>query len=243
MPKLFPILVLCLYHISGYAADTQIGLGSEVFAWQEFDSTGTRILTENGQRYRFSYQLIETDEALRQYSLSSIYFGDVNYDGHLLDGTPYTAISGYTGISLEHGWQLQLIKTPTRIYTELGLGVDIWQRQLDKTGALGYTETFSLLFVRWNYGIQYRGFFSKVGLKSPLYIHEYVDLGLSLKPIPQLSSYAELGYRFGQFVLTLYADDYRLGESPSALYNGDGRYYHQPTSTMDTLGLRFSLRY
>jgi len=39
-----------------------------------------------------------------RYAQNRFYFGDVFYDGHLMDGTPYTATTGYFSIGHEQTW-------------------------------------------------------------------------------------------------------------------------------------------
>ncbi|MDH5185217.1 MAG: hypothetical protein OEX12_15145 [Gammaproteobacteria bacterium] len=239
MTRLVVVFSLYLIIVPVSASDSQIEIGSQNFFWNEIDA-GTEILSENGQRTLLTYQIGNTNGAIRRTTRASIYLGDVNYDG-MLNGAPYTTISGYTGFAVEKGWQLRLIDTSVQIYTDLSLGLDIWNRELDKGGNFGYTETYGLLFSRWGYGIHYYGWYAKTGLSFPWFVHEHVNLGLDLLPVPRPSAYTEFGFQDENFGLVFYTEGYRFAESPPAPFNGNN--YVQPASNMSIAGVRIIYRF
>jgi len=117
---------------------------------------------------------------------------------------------------------------------EFVLGLDIWSRTLDKNGSHGYVETYTVIYSRVGLRHLVGGWKSRIGIKYPWLVHEAVGSSLFLAPTPESNLYAEISYQQDRFNIVLYADGYRSAASPPS-----GGYY-QPTSTMDTIGIRFS---
>lgn len=230
MPRLPIVLLLCLLStFSAQAQQPRLVFVIEDFLWQEYDVYGDRILAESGLRYAFVY-LPATNTAIR-YTQNRFYFGEVFYDGHLMDGSPYTATTGYYGFGSEQTW----LSASNGSGAEFVLGLDIWSRILDKNGSLGYAETYTVLYSRAGLRHQGNDWSSRVGIKLPLLVREVVEQSLFLAPSPEPSLYAEIAYQRNRFHIGLYADGYRFAASPPS-----GGYY-QPTSTMNTIGIRFSV--
>lgn len=227
MPRLLIALLLGLLSLSAEARKPMMVFGIEDMLWQEFDVYGERLLSESGRRYVLLYQPVGNTDT--RSSLSRFYLGDVFYDGQLQDGTPYTATTGYIGFNNEQAW----LSRPRGLAGELVLGVDIWSRILDKYGSLGYVETYSVIYSRIGLKHTGRGWNGRAGVKYPLVVNELVNASLLLAPQPEPSLYAELSYVQDRLHFGLYFDSYRFAASPPS-----GGFY-QPTSTMDTVGIRF----
>ena len=226
--------------------------GTESYRWSEYDSVGAWLLTESGQHQYIGYQKIDQDASGITSLYGRFFFGDVFYDGQLMDGTPYTSTTGYSGFNLEQKRQFIGGATPEATHAELGLGLDFWQRLLDKGGTTGYLESYLSFYARagLGYGRADSGWYGSTGIRYPLtvnetaYISPYDDIHLN--PVPRFNLYAELGYAYPAWGWALYYDGYRFERSPQAVAAIDGvpvDLFVQPRSEMDRVGVRFSLRF
>lgn len=227
------ILLLSTISLHAMGREGSFEFGLENYDWKEYDTDGSRLLAEFGQRYVLTYHSAKFTPLVS--NLSRFYFGDVFYDGSLQheDGsrTPYTSTTGYFGFSTESTWK----KMAGDFTSEFSLGLDIWSRTLDKYGPYGYVETYTVFYSRFGIRHTAQQWTGRAGLKLPLLVDESVNGSFSLSPQPEPSFYTEIAYQHRQFQLTLYYDTYRFAASPPS-----GGYY-QPTSTMDSFGILFSL--
>ena len=246
-------LVLLLGFTARVHAFESVAVGVENYHWSEYDSSGATLLTESGPRLIADYQQFSEDsDGFSLFSARS-YFGDVAYDGALLDGTPYSANTGYYGLRIEQSRQFKLASNPLR--ADLGLGAEWWLRILDKGGSAGYAENYLTLYSRAGLamGRLQSGWYGKAGVQYPLMVNETVigvrDLSysydsLQLKPKPSVSLYAEIGYAYPSWAWRLYYGGYRFEASdPVAATSGGlatGNHFYQPHSVMDRIGLSFS---
>lgn len=228
------------------AAPVEIGGGVEQFVWQEYDDGGGKLLKESGPRLFVSLEAQKEVSNRWTYGFRGrLYSGTVEYDGQLMDGTPYTTDTDYDGIAISADFTGRFIGTDGRysnLGLRLGIGGEAWRRHL--LGAAGYTEEY--VAVIGKLGLAYlpeQGWFGEAGAKYPFSVNEDVDIydDVSLSPQGAFSLYASVGYNFNQrWVVKGYYDSYRLKASdPKPLYDAGvlvGDVY-QPESRMDVLGV------
>jgi hypothetical protein len=248
-------LVLFSLNAQVYASE-DLGFGVENFHWSEYDAAGTLLLEESGQRQFLAYRKVDYDAAGISTLSGRFYFGDVFYDGQLMDGTPYSSTTGYTGFSVEQSRQYP--RLVGEVHGELGLGMEWWRRILDKDGTYGYTEHYLTLYVRAGLGVgrSGSGWYGNAGLKYPVAVNEtvsgirdmtYIYDNIHLNPAPASSIFAQLGYAYPSWDWALYYDGYHFQQSPpSEATSGGlatGNFFVQPESVMERIGVRFSSRF
>ena len=224
----------------------------ERFRWAEESQPS---VTETGPRYGIGLGWTQDGEhRLSARWRGELYGGSVEYRGAELFA-PNNAVTGtteYTGFITELQGVYRL--APSRFALIGGLGFDYWNRQLTDI----QKEEWYVTFVRLGgeFGDRARrggGFFAGAGVKYPIYIAEdahLTDIGFdsnpTLHPGRAPSLYAEIGYRFTeQWTLTGYYDSYRFRESPGVSTTSGGSRFtvFQPTSSVDTFGLRLHVHF
>jgi hypothetical protein len=235
----------CLAGTGKAAAEWSADVHYERFRWVE--STDPRV-TERGPRVGIGASWIQNKASgwVAAYH-GELYGGSVHYTGsYLFSGAPAEGTTVYSGIlnelnaiyrfSDERGFQLVS-----------GLGLDYWTRKLSET----QSEDWSVVYARLGAALGGRttqGWFAGGGVKYPIYVDEDAhlthigfDSSPRLHPIGAFSPYADIGYRFGRhWTLSGYYDSYRFKESLKARTTMGGTSFlvFQPTSKVDTLGLR-----
>lgn len=241
--------------------EASVQFGLQNFSWSEYDSTGAKLLKENGTRFAIGAALDNFQHVGSGplYSVNGkIYLGVVDYDGQTQSGLPVTTDVSYFGLNIEAQGGYRFGQ---RIGLDIfgGLGADRWQRSIangtasNGTTASGYDEYYTIV-----YGKAGLGFFHLLngwryllqgGVKMPFYASEHVDLGdgVNLQPKPKPSAFANLQFDFGsgrhnRFGFAFYYDSYRFDESdPELLTFGNVTFLAlQPRSQMDVYGLRLS---
>ncbi len=235
-----------------YGGVTEIGVGVELFRWQEFNRAGTRLLTEQGPRARLSFS--HNNEARLTSGLlyrmdASVYGGVVDYDGQTQSLGYFSATRvGYLGAATEltGGYRLVNFKWGRSLDLLAGVGLDRWSRDIrDGTSSqggrvTGYEEIFDIAFTRFSLGMEkkadiWRSLW-RAGIKYPVYTNETIDaFSLELKPSKRPSLF--FSYRFqligsaggkGTYVKFLY-DSYRFAKSD--VVSG----FEQPKSEVDVM--------
>jgi len=174
--------------------------GIEAFRLKEFDSSGTRLLSETGNLYVTTAFLDDGDKyglekSLHYHLEASVYWGQVDYDGisqsidpsqsnlPLMSQTEYRggrteAMLGYRLKTLNSGLTLELIG---------GLGWDGWNRRIysayssNGTYVSGIEETYNTFYGRLALGLS-NLFKSRwhdqliIGIKAPFNITEDINL-------------------------------------------------------------------
>lgn len=241
------------------AGDLAIGVGSEYFSWREYDDSGDRLLEESGPR------LFMTVDAERRYGdwvygfRGRIYSAQVDYDGQLLDGTPYKTDTDYNGLTLEFDFTHPITfngdYSASAWAMRLGLGYDTWRRNI--LGSGGYEEHYTIPYLRLGmlYGRE-SALQVLAGVKYPFSTEEDVDWSRfgfddpALSPEPDFSLFATLAYRMAKhWRLSLSYDSYRFKKSDEEVLRVDGVAVtsggspvtvFQPESQQDTFGLGLS---
>lgn len=231
----------------------------ERFRWAE--DTDPRV-TETGPMFgigaRFS---LDRPAGWQLVWRGRLYVGSVDYDGAFLDtGAPASGTTEYTGLLNEAQAVYRLPGNAQGFELVSGLILDYWNRQLSRD----QREEYWIGALRLGLQADRRestGWFGGGGLKYPFYTREdahLADIGFSsnprLEPKGEASLYADLGYRFSRNIsLAAYYDSYRFRESDptpritNAFISGctppGGCRLIQPTSKVDSLGLRLQYRF
>ena len=226
-------------------------VGWRYFNWKEFSPNGVEQLTESGSLFVFGFDPKVAFGSGKRFFVeapTNLYLGKVDYDGALLNGTPYKSQTDYFGFELAPtaGYVFSLSPrfqlTPTA-----GLGFEHWSRDLDDGGKNGYVENYAVYLIHAGIRGNYRlnrdvSFHSKFGLKVPLAISESVGLGqrgqgqrldVSLSPGISPAFLIEGGSTIHGFDVALYFETWTLAKSAE-----DPRGFFQPDSTRKLFGLR-----
>ena len=237
-------------------------VGVENYRWQEYDSSGPRLLTEQGPRLVASGVF---DNAGRR--TSGIFFagtikgyvGSVDYDGQ--DGTGrYTAsTTNYLGwgAGIDGAYRLRRGRPGSKIDIRVGLGYEGWRRDISSSvNSIGqpvggvvenYEMSFGRIGVRLPLATTSNRGYLQLGLKRPLTVTEHVTIGglpVTLEPRPEWSFYASYLIPYGTDetrYLRFYYDSVRFGESPSVA--APGGPWVQPESKTDIVGLALGVRF
>jgi hypothetical protein len=196
------ILIFCLLSISTSARATSFGIsgGVESFHLKEIGSTGTRLVSETGNRFVATalfdnYKRYESEIPLLYHLEASVYLGQVNYDGQsqsldpAQNNLPVRSQTDYQGGRAEAllGYRFNPSVVPRGIELLGGLGVDSWNRRIQDgtasngTQISGIKETYRAYYGKAAVG--FADLFSPTlhshllfGIKMPLNINEEVNL-------------------------------------------------------------------
>ncbi|HED39141.1 MAG TPA: hypothetical protein ENJ13_01770 [Chromatiales bacterium] len=243
---------------------TEVSLGFELFRWQEFDRNGTRLLTEQGPRTRFT--ISRNNEARVTSGIiynvhGSFYGGDVEYDGQdqsLDPNTPKTetgyfstAYVDYAGVTGEvlGGYRLKNLFWGNSLDLLAGIGIDSWSREIGSginsqgNKVSGLNEDYQIAFTRVSLGMENREAFWKslwrAGIKYPVFTKETVDFP-SVKLEPGKEASAFFSYRL-QLVNDRSLDEgtfiYFVYDSYRFSRSAPVSGFVQPQSNMDVMSL------
>ena len=234
------------------AAELTASVGLEYLRWEE---DITPAVTETGPLLAFGLGYTQDKESglLLAYR-GRAYIGDVDYEGAgLFTGTPISGASRYIGMANEGQlrWRTQ-IKQNYRLDLLFALGLDFWERKLSAF----QSEDYEIGYLRLGGEIgipRGEGWTAGAGVKYPFHTREDAhltsigfDRNPALKPGPDVSLFAHLGYRFTDKISVIaYYDGYRFKKSQEEAVNhpftGPGVVY-QPASDLSILGIRLEYR-
>jgi hypothetical protein len=233
------------------AADLSLSVGVEYLDWEEDTNPS---VTEKGPLFAggIIFGQNKTEGLVFSYR-GKLYIGNVDYEGAgLFTGTPISSTSYYTGL-VNEGQARWRKPIKGNYHTDLvfGLGWDFWTREL----SYFQKEDFNIVYLRLGGEVAInsnQGWVVGAGIKYPVYTHEdahLTDIGFdsnpTLKPGPDLSGYAQIGYWFNKRLgLIGYFESYRFKKSNEEMVNsmfGPGVVF-QPASTMSVLGLKLEYR-
>jgi hypothetical protein len=243
----------------------------ESYRWQEFNSSGTRLLEESGPHLRLTAALDNMQRVSDGgvYRLSaSVYGGQVDYDGQTQDGTPATTNTNYFGCQFEGfgGWRFG---GTTGFDVLGGIAVNGWRRDLlngrTVTGVpvQGYTEDYLIALGKLGFGGYYQAEQWRaqlyVGAQRPLATYERVYLSdagfdddVTLHPGKDTSGFVRLQVDLdvvaSRAFVALYYDGLRLKQSDTATVSSATLCgpvgictVTQPESRRDIVGLEVGL--
>ena len=235
-------------------AQLVVSAGAEYFQWEESTSPTIR---ETGPIFTLGLAYTQDREkgTLLAYR-GKIWGGSVDYEGAtLFGGTPLKSTTSYEGFSNEA--QVRWRKRGNAggsLDGVLGLGLDLWRRQLTST----QNEDYAIGYLRFGVesGADFSGNWSaSLGIKYPIWTYENAhldeigfDSNPTLHPGKELSPFGSLGYRFTEKLrVTAYYDGFRFAKSDAVQVNeiaiglGPASVY-QPASDMSVFGLRLDYR-
>ena len=250
----FTALALCA---AAAHAGWSTGIDVERFRWNEGTSPG---VTETGQRYGLAVSYVRERDAGWQFGYRGrLYAGNkLKYEGAFLaSGAPATGETDYAGLlnEAQAGYRLPASELGAQFVT--GLGWDYWERKILPNQPENYHVVYGRLGFNLDRRVE-RAFFGGAGIKYPIYTSEDAHLRAlgfrdnpKLHPKPELSFYAEAGYRFTKrWSLVGYYDAFRFGESPavatsSSTIPGCAARCNvvQPASRSESLGLRLQYHF
>lgn len=235
------------------ARNTQFSIGIESFKMED------RVLSvkaeeESGLRAAvgigWSNLFIPSEGSIFRANLT-VYGGMPDYTC-VLCGPGFTSTSKYAGLKLEGmgGYRFGSI-VGMEVFS--GVSADFWYHGIKESATIAaFDEYFGVASAKFGISFLQRfskfGYFVRVGVKAPFVAWNHVDYldGADVKPVPRLSGFAELNFTFGniprdRFVLSLYYDTYRFGQSkPVNITNGGvpaGTYASLETD-YDTFGIQ-----
>jgi len=186
-------------------------VGVEYFRWQEFDSRGRRLLTEQGPRYVLEAFVGNRPRRgwLPLYGINLRgYVGDVDYDGQDSNGIFTSSDTTYRGwnVELRGGFRFP-VTGGFSLDALLAAGIDDWRRDIDNSinangGAVGgFTEDYTVKYGRIGLGAlwfsRWVDHYLQVGAKRPWSIDENPGaLNISLSPGEEWSAYLSYEMRF-----------------------------------------------
>lgn len=232
------IVLLMLPQLAG-AMDFRISAGTESFNWKEYDSSGIRLLKEDGLRHFVAFDANNTIDSYWDSDFSGrLYSGTVDYDGQTQSGIKVATDTDYDGFQLEAGFryypvsQNRVSLNQGRGGIRMAVGVDVWRRKLndarlsDGSVILGYTEEYTTTYGRLAAYYGGGGWYTlSAGVKYPFVTTEHVslkDIGLpsdvTLRPQGRFSPYANIELQLSRhWGVQLYYDSYNFAESDSEM--------------------------
>ncbi len=236
--------------------------GLERFSWGEYSSSGAKLLDENGPRLALGFNWLQDGAKGFLFGYSGKYYtNDVNYNGQTQSGVPFTTKTNYGGLLNEAVLHYRLendfsSEDTDHHYLDVvgGVALDVWTRDIKSDGSvIGYKEYYTIGFLRA--GIEMvpvrSGLRAAAGFKYPFYTNEKVGLQSAvgadsdpvLKPKPDISYYASIGWRFNNpWSVTLEFDSYRFKQSDGVdiFYGGAASSSKavQPESRMEVITLK-----
>ena len=245
----------------------------ESYRWEEFSTSGTRLLEESGPRLRLTAALDNMQRSSDGgiYRLNaSVYGGQVDYDGQTQGGTPATTDTNYFGYLFE-GLGGFRFGAATGFDVLGGIVVEGWRRELlngrTVTGVpvQGYTEDYLTALGKIGLGGYYHAENWRaqlhLGAQRPLKTYERVYLSdagfdddVTLHPGRDTSGFARLQVGVGPVTsrafVALYYDGLRLKQSDTATVSSATLCgptgictVTQPKSQRDIVGLEVGLAF
>jgi hypothetical protein len=230
------------------------------FEWREFNETGEKLLEESGPIFGIGGLFHGVPRSKNGLNLiidvhGELFFGEVDYDGHLQDGTPHKSKTAYSGTKIE-GTCAFAIELGRYSYFKPsgGLGFRYWLRELDvdHDQRHGYDETWTTLYGIIGLGMIYfkrsqKELYGKLEIRIPFFNHETVDLSnqggpsdIELEPGKEPSLYLEpFGMKIKRFYFSLFYEQLRFSRSNYVyvFYQDTGLIY-QPKSEADIYGIK-----
>lgn len=253
-PKIIPAILIAMTVFShGAHAALSVGAGLEDYHWQETIDGAPLSPTETGLRYAINLNWMQDgSHGLLFGYRGKLYAGRVHYDTYYQGtSTPVATTTRYSGVRHEGQLAYRTDAADYKLDYIGGLGLDTWQRSINNNG-FNQIEDFLVIYLRGGINLgrpsHEAGFHGGGGLKYPVAIWEDAHLdsmGYDSNPIllpkPDISLYAELGYRINnRWDVIGYYDSWRFKQSDIVITSSGGTLYgiYQPESSMDAYGLR-----
>jgi len=244
---------------NSFEFNPELNVGIEMFRWQEFDSSGIRLLTENGPRLFFSVAISNTDKSGSGFIYEAAvkgYSGEVDYDGQDSNGVFTSSDTIYAGyvFELNGGYRVQQ-KIDVDILA--GIGFNAWEREIKNNRnaqgnmVSGITEEYTIQYSTLAIGLPQRfanaGGYLKIGVKKPYSTSEDVDnFNVTLSPGRKYSGFISYKLVFDAdensknliSSVTFYYDSLRFSRSSEkvTVVNSVPLLVRQPKSNLEVIG-------
>lgn len=218
----------------------------EYFIWEEWEGND-RLLQETGPRFAVGLNRTYMREQITFSPRLELFYGGVDYDGQLQDGTPHTTDTRYAGGKAEADvGNVFLLSNGYTLEPYVSLGYTRWNRKLKGNG--GYTEKWDSFYARG--GLRGEGqvtlrqrpvrLYAEAGLKIPLSTYNRAILpGIgktTVSPKGYFTPFAGFGVRHNRWSVGLSYDAWRFHKSDEVDIGG-GFSVLQPKSIADIYGL------
>jgi hypothetical protein len=230
----------------------------QYFTWEEFDSSGPRILKEEGLLVGTggTARLDLYDKKLMLKLKGELFGGDVHYNGQTLDGQPVKTDVIYFGTKAESdlGWRFPIGSGSFEPFA--GLGYRWWLRALQSSvtnnanqlPVNGSNEFWHSFYTRlggraaWSFTRDFT-LFAEGGGKYPFYSENRADFpgtdGVTVKPGSEWSAFGEIGVTYKRFRPTIYYEGFRFSQS-NVVPIGNNTGVFQPKSDSDIFGINLN---
>jgi len=238
--------------------NTELNAGVELYRWQEFDDSGTRLLTESGPRLFFLAAINNTDRPRNGFIYEATlkgYTGNVDYDGQDNNNIFISSKSMYSGFAIDLNGGVR-IADKFDMDVLAGIGINVWRREIkddqNAQGSLvsGITEDYDIQYLTLAIGLPQRyanaDGYLKVGLKRPYSTREDVDnFNVTLSPGKKVSGIISYKLIFDAnsnnliSSIMFYYDGFRFSKSQDevTLINNVPNQVRQPKSSQDVIGV------
>lgn len=153
-------LIVGLVALAGLstANAVEVYLQPEHTTWKEYMG-GNQLLKESGMVYRLGVKgTVFNIKGIQLVADGNFRVGSIDYDGHTWGGTPVKTDTRYVGMELRPMLQKEfVINNQFSVVGGLGLGYDLWNRNLKETSnATGYTEVWEQFYLPVQAQAKYR---------------------------------------------------------------------------------------
>lgn len=239
-----------------------VHMGVEYYTWEEFDGSGSRLLSESGPRGTLSLSIGNANRRTPGFVYridGRGYYGDISYDGKTQPAPSVKVQSDtrYIGGQAEFtgGYRFVDVLPATSLDVLASGGLSKWQRKIFDTQTAGgtpvsgSTENYRVFYVKAGVGLFHVlgrwSHYLQLGVKEPVDIREdahFSGSSVVVNPRRHISFYLSweidrLNARQQRtFGVTIYYDSLRLDQSPSVRVGSDVVY--QPESHQNMLGVQ-----
>jgi hypothetical protein len=242
----FPAAAATLEELTPY-------LSGQYYSWAEH-SGGKRLLRETGPLFSTGVSVgAAFDSDLTVKGRAELFGGDIHYDGQTLppNEEPVQTDVVYLGVKDECDIGYRVNYGAVDLEPFAGAGFRWWLRDLQNSTTqsgrpvVGYTESWETLYGRFGIRGRYQipsgpTLFAEGGGKYPFYTGNSVDFAnvgtVTFYPGSRWSGFAEAGTTFHHVKMTIFYEGFRF--APSAFKLVGTKYYFQPESSSDIIGLR-----
>lgn len=221
-------VLLATYAVADAAQSYGLYLQVKGFNWTEYDGSD-QLLEESGPLFGIGLRLDPDPYKLSAQGKIEAYFGQVNYDGQTMGGTPVDDETAYVGFFGDLDAALPAWVAASKgesILLFAGGGAHIWQRDLGQVNEdLGYTEEWMMFYARAGGGFYLAETgtvkaFVSAGVKVPVYTSNgvtvddgYDEQDVTLEPKGQPGPFIEAGWRWHKYFVNVFYEYIHMDES------------------------------
>jgi hypothetical protein len=237
MSTLLLTMVILPFVVCAGVSD-QLYLKARSLSWKEFDDYGAKLMGESGTIYGIGYKSLPDPARTSFSSDGELYYGVVDYDGHLQNMEPFKDKDRYFGYRLEGCISWPLFKPSAEkqsLLTVLGLGVDMWQRSVGiNSDESGYDELWKNIYGRAGLGYYpTKNVYISGGVKVPFWTQNSFE-GINTNPGGKIGTYLDATISFGHFSANVFYESMKFVKSHAETYLI--YYVWQPATEVQSIG-------